>query len=322
LLSWWNPLSWLHAGLTVRGDVLHAQWWSYPLAPVYVTVLAIARMRGKRVVLTVHNVQPHESGWLRRIANRLVFPLAHHFVVHTRAQADALTGRIATERVTVIPMGVEPPVPVTSADRTAARRELGIEDATPVALFLGNIRPYKGLSVLVDAFHQVAREIPTAALLVAGQPWCSARDVVALIDQAGVRDRVHVKLQYITDDEMRAHYAAADVVVYPYTHFDAQSAAACDALRYGKAVIVTNVGGLPELVADERAVVAPNDVDALAHAMLRALGDREWIRSLEHDSLRIAATWTWALAAAQTARIYYRITSNKGSSRVAAERSQ
>jgi len=61
LLSWNNPISWVRAGWSLRGDVLHAQWWSYLLAPVFLTVMMMARKQGKRVVLTIHNVSPHEK---------------------------------------------------------------------------------------------------------------------------------------------------------------------------------------------------------------------------------------------------------------------
>src|SRR5581483_11960567 len=86
-LTWWNPVGWIAAGFRLRGDIVHAQWWSFFLAPAYAAVLAVARLRGKRVVLTVHNTEPHERGLLRRVANRAVLPFAHCIIVHALANA-------------------------------------------------------------------------------------------------------------------------------------------------------------------------------------------------------------------------------------------
>ena len=60
-LAYYNPFGWVWAGLTTDADVLHVQWWSLPLWPVYFTIMLLMRLRGKRVVITVHNVLPHDS---------------------------------------------------------------------------------------------------------------------------------------------------------------------------------------------------------------------------------------------------------------------
>ena len=74
-LTWYNPAGWLVEGFRIRADVLHAQHWSLPLAPIYFTVLLIAKLRGVRVVLTLHNIRSHERsrlyGWTTRALCRL-----------------------------------------------------------------------------------------------------------------------------------------------------------------------------------------------------------------------------------------------------------
>ena len=308
MLSWWDPLSWLRAGLSLRGDVVHAQWWSYPLAPMYMTILGVARLRGKRVGVTVHNSEPHEGGMLRRLCNRIVLPFAHQLIVHTCDQADTL-GRAREAnpgRVVIVPMGVGAPESISHAERVASRAALGVSADSPLVLFLGNIRPYKGLPTLLDAFKMVVAEMPDATLLVAGQPWGPPASVLSLIDDAGLRERVVTRLEYVSAADMRAHYAAADLVVYPYTRFDAQSAAACYALHYGKPIIVTRTGGLPDLVADERAVVPANDPDSLASAIIAVLGDRSFSDALAVQSRNIALALSWDEIATRTVQVYSR----------------
>ena len=84
-LTWYNPFGWLAAGLRARGPVLHVQWWSLPLAPVFITLLAIGRVRGLSTVCTVHNVEPHERSRLFRAAGRILYELADRAAKHGAA---------------------------------------------------------------------------------------------------------------------------------------------------------------------------------------------------------------------------------------------
>ena len=266
-LTWYNPLSWLRTGLVVRGDVVHAQWWSWFLAPAYVVVLALARARGKRVVVTVHNADPHEGGRVKRFANSLVLPIAHRLIVHTERNRRALIERGAHPgRVVVVPMGVAARVEAERMSRTQARAALGLPEAAPLVLFFGNIRPYKGVDDLVMAFQILLRRIPDARLAIVGQPWRGGGSILEAIKTAGIESATTTRLSYVETSEAQSFLDAADVVAFPYRRFDAQSAAAADALSAGRAMIVTDVGGLPDLVRDRRAVVPPCDPQARAAA--------------------------------------------------------
>lgn len=301
-LTWWNPLGWIRAGLGFRGDVVHAQWWSYVLAPAYVTVLAIARIRRKRVVLTLHNVDPHEGGRVRRIANSVVLPFAHRIVVHTERNRQALVARgIAAVRIDIVPMGVNT-MAAAPPTRDEARRALGLTADAPVALFFGNIRAYKGVDVLLDAFADVRAAVPGAILVIAGQPWKDAAGIADRLSKA--LPNVVSRLGYVSDQEMAAHYAAADVVVYPYTHFDAQSAAACDAIHYGRAIVVSDTGGLPELVDEPEAVVPAGDTKSLARAIVRVLTDSDIRSRLEAGTARRSLECSWETIAERTVCAY------------------
>jgi glycosyltransferase involved in cell wall biosynthesis len=112
------------------------------------------------------------------------------------------------------------------------------------------------------------------------------------------------RLDYLPAAAVDELFAAADVIAYPYTHFDAQSAAACDAIRYGKAIIVTSVGGLPDLVRDPLAVVPPRRPDALANAIVAVLRDPALQASLEHDARLLASELAWERIADKTVDIY------------------
>jgi glycosyltransferase involved in cell wall biosynthesis len=307
-LRWWNPVGWLIEGSRMRGDVVHAQWWSFPLAPLYVTLLGIARLRRRRVIITMHNVEPHERGWLRRLANHAVLPLAHNLVVHTEANRQSLLRRgTPAGRISVLPMGIAPAETVTEAQKRDARVALDLPQDAPLVLFAGNIRPYKGVDVLIDAFPAVLAQIPDARLAIVGQPWRDAGQVAGTIDRANIARAVATRLSYVSDDELGRWVSAADVVVYPYTHFDAQSAAAGEALRRGRAIVVTHVGGLADLVDDHQAVAPPRDPAALAKAIVAVLLDSDLRSRLEAGARRRSSELGWDAVAQMTARAYRRL---------------
>lgn len=306
-LRWWNPFGWLLAGLTLRGDIVHAQWWSYPLAPVYIVLLACARLRRKAVVLTIHNAAPHEGGTFRRLANRAVLPFAHRLIVHTNENARVLrTMCRPSQPIDVIPMGARA-VGEALAEARAARERVGVPLDAPTVLFFGNIRPYKGVPVLLRAFRAVHDALPAARLILAGETWgAGAEEINREIARLGLADLVVAHLRYLPETDVAGYFAAADVVAFPYTHFDAQSAAACVALTYGKAIVVTDTGGLPDLAAAD-AVVPANDTAQLAAVLLRVLREPSWRAELEAHSRETAARMSWPAVAAATAGLYLRL---------------
>ena len=306
LLAWYNPLSWLWAGLTLRGSVLHAQWWSYVLAPVYLAVMGLARLRGRRVILTLHNVLPHEAAPWRRWLFLSVFRLAHRFIVHSERNAQVLIEQYprAAGRVTVVPMGIHTVTSEQNLSRQQARERLELPAESPVILAFGNIRPYKGLDVLLRALRGVVDAGQETTLLIAGQPWDSFERYQRLIDELGLAAHVRLRLEYLPESEIETCFAAADLAVFPYTHFDAQSAAATLALSSGVPLVVSDVGGLPELVDDARAVVPANDPEALAQTLRTVLADEALLAKLAADAKRRAAELDWGVIAQRTVEVY------------------
>jgi glycosyltransferase involved in cell wall biosynthesis len=301
-ITWYNPLTWAWAGLTLRGDVVHAQWWSYVLAPVYATVLGIARLRGKKVVVTVHNVAPHEHSRLKRFMNDAVLRFADRLVVHSEANRARIDPAVVP-KVSVVPMGIHP-AKRTGIGQKEARERLGLPIDVNVILNFGNIRPYKGIDVLVRAFAGVLEQRPQALLLIAGKPWSSWEPYQRLIDSLGIDANVRTYLDYVPSDDIELYFEAADVVALPYTHFDAQSAVGALALPFGKPLVVSDVGGLPELVGTPTAVVPAGDDEALSAALILALRDSRLRQRRDAESLKPPYEVRWEPIAEATRQIY------------------
>ncbi len=310
-LTWYNPTSWGRAGLAMRGRVVHGQCWSYVLSPIYAAALSLARARGSRIILTLHNVRPHErSAWKRRLYQS-VFRLADHFIVHSHRNAQELIEAHprALGRLTVIPLGLHSVPRTRGLSQEEARRELGLPLDRPVVLAFGNIRPYKGLDVLLPAFRRALDAGTEATLVIAGQPWCDFEPYRRLIEELGLSSHVRAWLEFVPEQRMEAFFAAADLAVYPYTSFDAQSAAATLALSSGLPIVVSDIGGLPELVDDSRAVVPPDDPEALAGALRAVLSDAGLRAELAGASRRRAAELDWRSVAQHTAEVYRELAS-------------
>jgi glycosyltransferase involved in cell wall biosynthesis len=303
-LSWWNPFSWLRAGIAARGDIVHAQWWSWFLAPAYVVTLAVARRRGHRIIVTAHNVRAHEDAGWKQALNFAVLRQADHVITHSAANRQQLLDAGFEEaRVSVVPMGIHHLPGARSTSRDAARAALHLPPNDPLVLLAGHIRPYKGARVLIEAMAHVRRIVPGARAMIAGELWSGCPDPRDDARACGLEQAVVARIGFVPEAELAILFAAADVVVLPYLHFDAQSAAGTMALSAGRALIVSETGGLPELVRDRRAIVPPGDAPALAGAIVTALTDPTLLQQWERDAVARCADLEWDSIAEQTARI-------------------
>lgn len=307
-LCWYNPAGWLAEGLRVRADVVHVQHWSLPPVPACWTVLAAARRRGARVVLTIHNPLPHSRSPGFVPALRALCRLADGFILHTEQgvrQVVDLLG-LPAHSVRLVPPGVMPAAP-GGADPGAARRRLGLPPAAPVVLYFGAIRPYKGVNVLLRAFAGALGVVPEARLLIAGMAWAGWGRYGRLIGELGIGGRVHTFLRFIPEAQVADFFVAADVVVLPYTRFDSQSGVGMAALGYGKPLIVSRLGGLADLVSDGRFAVPAGDVEMLADRLALCLGDPAVLERMRADAAGRARAFSWERAAAQTVAFYHEV---------------
>jgi glycosyltransferase involved in cell wall biosynthesis len=236
----------------------------------------------------VHNLNPHEQAYprLSQIANRVLFALADAVHVHD-AEALASVARNYGRRngVYVIPHGSYVGVYANSCTRHEARKRLGLADHAFVYLFLGQVRRYKGIEDLVDAFDQVADQ--TNCLVIAGNPH-DAQYGAELVEHIGqphqredetlprptdgetLRPEIRTWLQYVPDSELQYFMRASDVVVLPYRDMTT-SGAAILAFSFGVPIIAPARVGFLELAADGRGITYdPEAADGLVRALQRA----------------------------------------------------
>ncbi|HEX9303560.1 MAG TPA: glycosyltransferase [Thermoanaerobaculia bacterium] len=271
LLDYRSPRSWRETADEIAAagaDVVLAPWWTsfwgLPLRAVFRRL----RKRSPRTLraLLCHNVDDHESGWLQRFLALGAFSSSDAFVVHAEADRRRLERRVPGRPVAVLP---HPVVGAPQPDRETARRELEI--TTPLVLFLGLVRRYKGVDVLLDAAPAIVGETG-ARIAVVGEVFPDARDLEERRRRSPVRDAVLWRDEYVSEEEMARWLAACDVVVLPYRYVSGSGIAA-RAIAARRPICAAAVGGLAETVEPgvTGELFPPGNSGALAEAVERAL---------------------------------------------------
>ncbi len=312
-LRWYNPIGACRAGWTAKNDIVHFHWWTSFLFIVFFPLVLFAKLRGKKVVCTVHNVLGHESNAVDRWLCRTMLALPDRYIVHSEKNREKLAEIFGIEpaRVSVIPHGRYDFYKQEPLSKKQARAHLGLPANSKVVLFFGHVRDYKGVDTLLRAMAQVRPKVPEARCLIAGKNWVSWRPYQEIIDEQDLQGTVDARLDYVPSSLVQYLYSAADVVVLPYKHFDSQSGPGNIALGFGRPLIVSNVGGLPDLVRERDVVFEPGDVDGLARALLRVLTDAAYRKKLARDSQQLAEQYSWDAIAHKTTEVYKSVLNGK-----------
>jgi glycosyltransferase involved in cell wall biosynthesis len=249
------------------------EWFDRTLLMVFYKLL------GKKIVLTVHNVnagrRDSKDTFVNRLTLRTQYRLADHIFVHTKKMKFELMEEfgVPQARVTVIPFGINNSVPNTALSSSEARRKLGIRPDEKTILFFGSINPYKGLEYIVAAFQQVIARRADYRLFIVGRPnncesyWASVREVSRREVDKG---RITIRADYIPDEETELYFKAADVFVLPYRHIY-QSGVLFLGYSFGLPVIAADVGALKEEIVEGKTgfVFKPEDPVDLAATIER-----------------------------------------------------
>jgi len=275
-----------------EADLVHYQW--LPLPALDRHLLAPKRPR----VYTMHWRLPDSRTRIARTLTRLLAEM-DAVVVHSEHGARRLESDfgVPPERLRVIPHGAFDYL-TRQRDEVPLPEELR-EVEGPVVLAFGLVRPYKGTDVLLEAMKRVEG----AELWVAGMPRMPMDDLRALADQVPVT--VRFVDRFISDNEIPAFMQRADVVVLPYRNIE-QSGVLYTALAFGRPLLLSSVGGFPEIAERGAArLVPPEDPEALGGALRELLTDQRARNSLGAAASREASTtYSWERIAEATMDLY------------------
>jgi glycosyltransferase involved in cell wall biosynthesis len=265
-----NPLNWLLVGNEIKNlkpDILLIKYWLPFMGPCFGTIARLAkRNHHTKVISILDNVVPHEkrvgdiafTKYYIRACDAFVG--MSQIVLDDLKQFDAKKPRAFNPHPLFDNFGK--PVP-----KNEAKKLLGLDASTNYMLFFGFIRDYKGLDLLLEAFaDERLRKFPLK-LIIAGEFYSDRKKYDDLIEKFNLKDLIIQKTDFIPDSEVYKYFCAADIVVQPYKHAT-QSGVTQIAYQFNKPMIVTNVGGLAEIVPDGKAghVVEPSPT-AIANAI-------------------------------------------------------
>jgi glycosyltransferase involved in cell wall biosynthesis len=290
-LDYGSPRSWRNTARQIASfepEVLLAPWWtSFWGVPMRAVFRAVREKSPKTLrALLCHNVEDHESGSVRRFLALGAFFSADAFVVHAETDRRRLDRRVPGRPVAVLP---HPIVASPPPDRERARRELGI--STPLVLFLGLVRRYKGVDILLEAAPRIVRET-NARIAVVGEVFPEARSLEEQWKRSAVRSSILWRDDYVTEEEMARWLAACDVVVLPYRYVSGSGIAA-RAIAARRPMAAAEVGGLSETVEPGATgeLFAPRDPGALADAVRRVI--ERGLSAYEPGLTRAAEESSW-----------------------------
>lgn len=271
-----NPFNWIKVGRELKKmapDLIVIGFWLPFMAPCLGTIARIARKNGKtRVVSVVHNIVPHEH----RIGDKMFatyfcnsvdgFVAMSDSVLNDLTLFDSVKPRVFCRHPLYDNFGKQ-------VDREEALSELGLDTNNRYMLFFGLIRDYKGLDIMLKAYADSRLRKMGVKLIVAGEFYNNAEKYFELEKELGLEGEVIWHREFVPDSKVRYYFGAADIIVQPYKSAT-QSGVTQIAYHFEKPMIVTNVGGLAEIVPNGKAgyVVEPDEKE-IADAIVDFFGN-------------------------------------------------
>ena len=274
-----NPFNWISVGRELkkqRPDLIVVRYWLPFMGPCLGSIIRIVKQnKHTKIVCIADNIIPHE----KRVGD---VPFTKYFVAAIDAfitMSEKVLGDLTQFAPGKPAQFVAHPLYDNFGEKISkeeARKYLGIALDEKILLFFGFIRKYKGLDILLDAMKilkvssdklSVSDNLPLRAdckLLIAGEFYEDRKAYDEQIERLGIKDSLILKTAFIADSEVKYYLCAADVVVQPYRSAT-QSGVTPLAYHFEKPMIVTNVGGLPSLVPDDKVgLIAEPMADSIA----------------------------------------------------------
>ncbi len=290
-----DPYNWIKVGRHLRNrrpDIIVVRFWIPFLGPALGTVLRLVRRNNHtKIICIADNVIPHERRPGDAAFTRYFLKFCDAFITMSeKVQTDLR--RFEANKPALLVQHPLYDTFGTAVPQTEARHFLKLPPHEKIILFFGFIRKYKGLDLLLQAMQLPQIKAANIKLLIAGEFYEDEAEYRKLISQYGLAEQVILQDRFIPDDEVRYFLCAADVVVQPY-RAATQSGVTPLAYYFEKPMIVTDVGGLPDLVPHLKSgIVCQPSPASIAAAILQfyQLGEAYFIPHLRTEKQK----YSWA----------------------------
>lgn len=300
-----------------KPDILHLHWLhpyfqaSNQLISLFnvvkfISKLALLRLAGIKIVWTAHNLKNHESlnPLSDKLCTTLVVRLCHAIIAHCESAKDEVITNFYLknkDKIFVIPHGNYIDFYQNSISKAEARKELQISESTLLLLFLGGIRPYKGVPEMIESFKQLRQD--GLQLLIAGKPL--NKEFGELVQQkiAG-QDNIKLIADFIPEAQVQVFMNACDVAVFPYRDI-LTSGAVVLAMSFGRACIAPRKSCMGEVLDRSGAFLYDPDVESgLLQAMSSAINMKADLVDMGKHNRQLAEQYSWERIAKMTLDVY------------------
>jgi glycosyltransferase involved in cell wall biosynthesis len=251
-----NPFNWLSVGREIKKlnpDIVIVRYWIPLMGPCLGTIMRIIKKnKHTRIICIADNIVPHEKRFGDKPFTRyFIKPVDAFITMSEKVLADLRT--FTSKKALLVPHPLYDNFG-EKISKAEAREKLGMRNEELVVLFFGFIRKYKGLDILLDAMKEIQNskvKNQNIKLLIAGEFYDDPKLYNEQIEKLGIRDDLILHTDFIPDREVKNYLCAADVVIQPYRNAT-QSGVTPLAYHFEVPMIVTNVGGLPSMVPDNK----------------------------------------------------------------------
>lgn len=264
-----NPFNWIRTGLRLRRedpDILLLKYWTPFMAPCFGTIIRMVSKKTK-VVVICDNIIPHEKHFFDDFFNRYFLNACDAFICMSESVRNDLISYLPKAPHILTPH----PVYDTFGDavpRVEALQKFGLKEDDKVVLFFGFIRAYKGLDILLEAMADTRVRESGIKAIIAGEYYEDAAPYKKMIQDLHLSDALIVRDDFISNEEVKYYFSAADIVVQPYKSAT-QSGISQICYSFEKPMVVTRVGGLPEIVPHMQCgYVCEVNASSIADAMI------------------------------------------------------
>lgn len=267
-----NPLNWIKTAKLInkqKPDMLIVRYWTPFMAPCLGSICRWVKKKKKtQVICLVDNLIPHEKHFFDRLFTQYFVKGIHGFVTMSKSVYKDVED-----------LGIKTPIALTphpmfdnfgeATDRQTAIEKLELDPENRYFLYFGLIRGYKGLDWLIEAFADERLRKYPYKLIIAGEFYEDSKPYFDLIKKHHLEEHIVLRIEFIPNDLVPIYFSASDLLVLPYKDAT-QSGVTQIAYHFNKPMLVTNVGGLPEIVIDQVSgyVVDPK-IEAISNAMVQ-----------------------------------------------------
>jgi D-inositol-3-phosphate glycosyltransferase len=304
-----NPLNWVKVGKQIKAvapDLVIFKYWMPFMAPCFGTIAKhIKNDSSIKVMSLVHNLVPHEKRFGDAFLTKLFLKRIDGFIAMSQSVIDDIERFDKVKPKSLSPHPLYDNFGAVKSKKEAIKA-LGLDPTFNYMLFFGIVRKYKGLDILLKAFADERLKNAKTKLIVAGEFYDDDTEYVNLIKELDLMDSVIVTKSFISDHEVVNYFCAADIVVQPY-RTATQSGVTQIAYHFDKPMLVTDVGGLKEIVPHNKVgyVVEPAP-KAVADALVDFYQNKraaEFISGVQEEKKK----YSWSKMVATVESLYQQL---------------